>query len=286
MRAILLRFGIAILVFAACAQIARAAPPLTIEVEAYIDGLSHLILRGNAAQWHHVTFAAPGRHDIYYPPPPGKPTVINGAEWYPSWPAIGGNRVESCDCLSLDTFTFPGDGVPAASTIWTLQVIEVEPGGGTAYIAEQPTGANSFALVITFNDISPSGPHYIRIRVTAPPARTVGLDIKPFSYPNSINAGNRGVIPVAVLSDPAFDATTQVNRTSLTFGRTGNEASLVSCAPGGQDVNYDGRPDLICHFDTTKTGFMAGDTLGVLKGLATDGTLFVGSDRVRIVPAK
>lgn len=94
------------------------------------------------------------------------------------------------------------------------------------------------------------------------------------------------MIPVAVLSDPAFDATTQVNRTSLTFGRTGNEASLVSCAPGGQDVNYDGRPDLICHFDTTKTGFMAGDTLGWLKGLGTDGTPILGSDSVRIVPAK
>ncbi len=286
MQALALRSWIAFLIFAACAQMAKAAPPFTIEIEAYIDGLSNLTLRGNAAQWHHVTFAAPGRHDIYYPPAPGKPTTVNGADWYPSWPASYGDRVESCNCWSLDTFTFPGDGVPATSAVWTVQSVEIEPGGGSAYIAEQPSAGNSYTLVIVFDDLGPPGPHYMRIVAIAEPFRTRALDIKPFSYPNSINPGSRGVIPVAILSDALFDATSQVNRSSLTFGKTGNEASLVSCAPGGQDVNYDGRPDLICHFDSTKTGFAPGDTLGWLKGLATDGVPILASDSVRIVPAK
>ena len=35
--------------------------------------------------------------------------------------------------------------------------------------------------------------------------RTVGIDIKPGSFPNSINLKGKGVIPVAILSTTTFD---------------------------------------------------------------------------------
>jgi len=111
-----------------------------------------------------------------------------------------------------------------------------------------------------------------------------GLDIKPGSFPNSINRGSRGRIPVAILSSAGFDAFAAVNRSTLTFGRTGGEQSLAFCNPGLDDVNRDRLPDLVCHFDTERTGFRLGDRRGVLKGKTVNGFPIRGMDSVRIVP--
>ena len=48
-------------------------------------------------------------------------------------------------------------------------------------------------------------------------AAEVVIDIKPGSFPNSINPKNKGVIPVAILTTATFDATT-VDPLSVTFG--------------------------------------------------------------------
>jgi hypothetical protein len=110
----------------------------------------------------------------------------------------------------------------------------------------------------------------------------IGIDIKPDGEPNSINPRSRGNIPVAILSTDTFDATTEVDQASLTFGRTGHEDSLRTCSD--EDVNDDGLVDLICHFFTQQTGFTAGDTIGRLRGITHDGEVIVGEDSVRIVP--
>jgi hypothetical protein len=110
----------------------------------------------------------------------------------------------------------------------------------------------------------------------------VTIDIKPGSFPNSINPGSNGNIPVAILSTPTFNAAASVDRTSLTFGRTGNEQSLLRSSV--EDTNSDGLPDVICQFDTRKAGFQSGDTQGILKGRTIGGVPIVGSDSVRIVP--
>ena len=112
----------------------------------------------------------------------------------------------------------------------------------------------------------------------------VDIDIKPGSYPNSINPKSKGKIPVAILSTPDFDATTEVDRESLTFGRTGDEDSLAFCNPSAEDINYDGYYDLVCHFYTQSAGFVCGDEWGYLKGQTVDGVPIEGSDSVRIVP--
>ena len=111
----------------------------------------------------------------------------------------------------------------------------------------------------------------------------VEIDIKPGSFPNSINPRSSGTIPVAILSGPTLDAPSQVDTSSLTFGRTGDEPSLSFCSPSPEDVNGDGLLDLICHFTTTKTGFQSGDTQGVLRAQLIDGTPIEGRDSVRIV---
>ena len=111
----------------------------------------------------------------------------------------------------------------------------------------------------------------------------VSIDIKPDGVPNSINPKSHGKIPVAILSTGAFDAAALVNKTSVTFGRTGDEPSLAFCA--SEDVNGDGQLDLVCHFETQRTAFQDTDNQGILKGLTNTGRALRGIDSIRLVPA-
>jgi hypothetical protein len=111
----------------------------------------------------------------------------------------------------------------------------------------------------------------------------VHIDIKPGSQSNPINPKSVGKIPVAILSTSDFDAPSEVDKTSLTFGRTGDELSLVSCNKKGEDVNRDGLLDLVCQFKTKLTGFKFGDTEGILKGQTVDGVPIEGRDSVNVV---
>ncbi|GLZ34425.1 hypothetical protein Lesp02_66120 [Lentzea sp. NBRC 105346] len=107
------------------------------------------------------------------------------------------------------------------------------------------------------------------------------IDVKPRSFPSSINLKKEGAVPVAILSTAEFNALTQVDRQSLTFGVIGTEASLVRCG-SGEDVNDDGLVDLVCQFDTKKTGLTCGSTTATLMGRTVDGLRFEGQDDVKI----
>jgi hypothetical protein len=113
----------------------------------------------------------------------------------------------------------------------------------------------------------------------------VTIDIKPGNQTNPINPRSSGKTPVAILSTPDFNAPLDVDRTSLTFGRTGDELSLVSCNRRGEDVNGDGLRDLVCHFKTKLTGFNFGDTEGILRGLTLGGVSIEARDVVRVLHA-
>jgi len=109
----------------------------------------------------------------------------------------------------------------------------------------------------------------------------VTIDIKPGGTPNSINSSSRGNIPVAILSSATFYAPGRIASASLTFGRTGDEPSLLFC--NQEDANGDGFADLVCHFSTANTGFLIGDKRGFLKGQTREGSPLMGNDSVRIV---
>ena len=113
----------------------------------------------------------------------------------------------------------------------------------------------------------------------------VAIDIKPGSFPNSINLGSEGKVPVAILSSPTFDAQ-RVDPATVTLA--GAHVALKGKADkymaAVQDVNGDGLPDLIVHVDTTALQLSAGDTKAVLEGKTYDGLCIRGTDTVRIVP--
>lgn len=107
----------------------------------------------------------------------------------------------------------------------------------------------------------------------------VSIDVKPGSDKNVLVADSNAKLPVAILSAPGFDATTAIDLTSLTFGRTGDEASILGCV-AGEDVNADLLPDVTCQFSVQAGAFQAGDLTAKLKGKLTSGVPLYGSGNI------
>jgi len=97
---------------------------------------------------------------------------------------------------------------------------------------------------------------------------------------NLIVPWSHGIIPIAVLSSPSFDAPAKVDRQSLTFGRDGTEDSLTFCLRRARDVNRNGNKDLVCFFSNQKAAFQEGDTEGYLRGVTRDSSPIKGKDSV------
>ena len=91
-------------------------------------------------------------------------------------------------------------------------------------------------------------------------------------------------IPVSILCTDTFLATADLDTTSLTFGRTGDEPSLDFCLDDASDIDNDGRLDRICMLWSDVGGFQVGNTEGILKGLPTEGVPIEGRDAIRTKP--
>ena len=110
------------------------------------------------------------------------------------------------------------------------------------------------------------------------------IDIKPGSYPNSINLGSGGTVPVAIFSTSEFDARAidplTVTLASAPVKLRGNGTSMSS----SQDVNNDGLLDMVVHVSTESFQLSSTDEVANLVGYTPDSTEVIGSDTVRIVP--
>lgn len=111
------------------------------------------------------------------------------------------------------------------------------------------------------------------------------IDIEPGSTVNSINLSSAGVVPVAVLSSPAFDATDIDPATVALAGASvkmvGKSARYLAST---EDVNGDGLLDFVCQVVTAKFMIEPGDSRAVLEAETFAGMRIRGEDSVRIVP--
>ncbi|MFH1884065.1 MAG: hypothetical protein ABIL62_15315 [Planctomycetota bacterium] len=180
-----------------------------------------------------------------------------------------------------DTYIYDG-------TSWTLletqqQIPDSQDGGygsGMAY--------DSWRGVIVM--LSRNGDTYELVKSVL----LVEIDIKPGSYPNVINLGSHGLIPVAILSDEGFDATTVDPGTIELAG-----ASVVKRGKGNkfmahkEDADGDGLLDLVVQvatddIDASLLEEVEEDNViyvyAVLTGSTYDGQDIEGRDEITIVP--
>jgi choice-of-anchor B domain-containing protein len=114
------------------------------------------------------------------------------------------------------------------------------------------------------------------------PRNDAVVDVRPRSPRNEIPVFSHGVVAVALLGGERFDVDA-VDGRSLAFGPAGAPLAHRSC-PHRQDVNRDGRPDLVSHHFVRRTGIVPRSREACLAGRLADGTAFEGCDDIRALP--
>jgi len=155
-------------------------PPVsfTISIRAYIDGRSMLIITGNATKWHHLDWAAPGRHGFV-----NLPTIINGYDWYPQWADVPDAENRSCDCDS-SIYENLSPPLPESDMEIELRVIQARH---LLSIAQYPTAENDYTLILDFNDNPPGGADWYECElvINVPPPPLPPVEVGGTVYPVS-----------------------------------------------------------------------------------------------------
>ena len=107
--------------------------------------------------------------------------------------------------------------------------------------------------------------------------KKVTIDIKPSNNENTINLKSNGVIPVAIISTDTFDVT-KVDPLSIQFGD--GQAKETHDKGHFEDINGDGKTDLMLHFATNESGIKSGDNQACLVGKTLDGINIEGCDAI------
>ncbi|MFH1162236.1 MAG: NlpC/P60 family protein [Candidatus Jorgensenbacteria bacterium] len=112
----------------------------------------------------------------------------------------------------------------------------------------------------------------------------VAIDIKPNSFPNSINLGSKGTTPVAILGSATLDVK-QIDPNTIKLAnapiKLKNNGKLMTSY---EDVNGDGFTDMVVHIITAVLQLAPSDVKAELSGFLLDRREIKGSDSVKIVP--
>jgi hypothetical protein len=211
-------------------------------------------------------------------------TVANVAPTVDAGPATAENFSGQIHQINA-TFTDPGLSDTHSATIdWddgTPQAVTVVQGSGSGSLSgsHQYLTTGYYDIVVTDNDGDPGTGEQVKTVIRL----LVTIDIKPGGEPNSINLGNKGVIPVGVFSgtyfDVVFDATTIVG-SSLVFEGTG----IAHGDSHVEDLDGTSPLDSVSHYRTQETTLTESSVEGCLIGVTSGGIEFAGCDSVRIVP--
>ena len=151
-------------------------------------------------------------------------------------------------------------GVPNSETDYRIYSVDT----ATGVLLASPAIAGSASAFPNGIDWAPEA---------EPPVTEVTIDVL-----STINVKSKGVIPVAILTTPSFDATT-VDVSAVRFGP--GEASETHGVGHPSDVDGDGDIDLVLHFRTQDAEIPCDATTATLTG---DG--FTGTDTIKVVGCK
>ena len=104
----------------------------------------------------------------------------------------------------------------------------------------------------------------------------------PSTAPVSIDPRSSGMTAVAILST-AMLAASDIDPASVRFG----PKHAINVTPASlQDLDHDGRPDLVLHFRLRDTGLACSDSSAPLTGQTLAGQVFAGSEAIVAVGCK
>lgn len=155
--------------------------------------------------------------------------------------------------------------IGTASADTDSRIVTVDTATG-ALLSSPLIAGSAFAF---FQDLAYAAP-------AAPPVVTVTIDVRQ----NRINVRNKGVVPVAILTTPSFDATT-IDPATVRFG-----PGLAAEAHGRghvEDGDGDGDDDLLLHFSTAVAAIPCGATTATLTGETFGAQAIEGSDTIATV---
>jgi hypothetical protein len=203
---------------------------------------------------------------------------------------------------TVQVAVYAGSGTPdltlyrTAGQGWTTLPVPAAPPGGfccsfsldATSVYNQLKNLNAAYLGFRFHDPSWSAdPSRGQVFVTgasldlqAPRVLFADIDIRHGSKQNQIKVNSNSVISVAILSTSQFDAT-QVNRSTVHFGRTGVEASPVLAVL--TDADDDGDLDMVVSFKTSETLIRCGTKTAVLNGSTLTGEGFRAEKAIETV---
>jgi hypothetical protein len=216
----------------------------------------------------------------------------------------------SAGCGPRDDALVPGlpppgtnDGAAAAANDGTVTVIELShplsSGDVVHDLALQAGDVTAFQLSLRLfaldpscneapecladTSVPPSAFQRVTIGLAPPPEPVeVAVDLKPGSFPNTVNLSSRGVVPLAILSGAV--AATRIDVASVLVA-----GAPVAARPNGtrmaglEDVDGDGALDLVVHVRTRSLLLAPDATEVVVTGRTVEGAPFQGSDSIRLV---
>ena len=114
-----------------------------------------------------------------------------------------------------------------------------------------------------------------------PNGRDVEIDVLPFNPWNKFSTGKYDRIKVAILSSETFDATTEIDQSTIRFGVNGAEAAPLTRCYTAIANNGDNLRDLVCRFRVGDTGLDSDDTEARLTADLIGGGSISGSDMIQ-----
>jgi hypothetical protein len=173
-------------------------------------------------------------------------------------------------------------GLEPSLALQLIKIVQFRLEAGLTDDVDQLT-RNLVGSLVEAGAVSPDQAAALTAQVLGEVEIQVTLDVKPGDTRNPINVRSQGVIPVAVITTPTFDARS-VDVLSVRFGPHG--ASEAHARGHLEDIDGDGDEDMVLHFETSNSGFPCGASSATLIGETTSGRPLRGSDAIVTVSCR